>query len=91
MPCGDIYQSDLRSFDSWLQEQIMGQLKTPGIATEVFLMSWNERLIVFVGRSKRDVDDVPLMRSKAVGIVLTCNQLEIQQLCPAVLLDFLVI
>jgi hypothetical protein len=39
---GDIYQSDLREFDSWLRGQIMGWLKIPGIATEVFLMSWRD-------------------------------------------------
>jgi hypothetical protein len=39
---GDIYQSDLREFDSWLRGQIMGWFKIPGIATEVFLMSWRD-------------------------------------------------
>jgi hypothetical protein len=42
MMCGDIYQSDLRSFDSWLRGQVMSWLKIPGIATEVFLMSWRD-------------------------------------------------
>jgi hypothetical protein len=39
---GDIYQSDLRAFDSRLRGQIMGWLRIPGIATEVFLMSWRD-------------------------------------------------
>jgi hypothetical protein len=42
MMCGDLYQSDLREFDSWLRGQVMGWLKIPGIATEVFLMSWRD-------------------------------------------------
>jgi hypothetical protein len=39
---GDIFQSDLREFDSWLRGQIMRWLKIQGIATEVFLMSWRD-------------------------------------------------
>jgi hypothetical protein len=39
---GDIYRPDLRAFDSWLRGQIMSWLRIPGIATEVFLMSWRD-------------------------------------------------
>jgi hypothetical protein len=42
MMCGDLYQADLREFNSWIRGQIMGRLKIPGIATEVFLMSWRD-------------------------------------------------
>jgi hypothetical protein len=42
MMCADIYQSDLRKFDSWMRGKTMGWLKLHGIPREVFLMSWKD-------------------------------------------------
>jgi hypothetical protein len=42
MMCGDITQSDLRSFDSWLRGQIASWLGTRNIVIEAFLMSWRD-------------------------------------------------
>jgi hypothetical protein len=39
---GDIYQSDLRSFDAWLRGRIMGWLHIQCIPMEVFVMSWRD-------------------------------------------------
>jgi hypothetical protein len=39
MMCGDITQSDLRGFDSWLRGQIASWLGTRNIVIEAFLMS----------------------------------------------------
>jgi hypothetical protein len=40
--CGDLYQSDLWKFDSWMRGQITGRSQIKGIATDVFQMSWRD-------------------------------------------------